>query len=123
MNFAFPDVCKTVVGPAIVPLPYPNISTTTTAIPNIFNIFVMCMPVHNMLTMVPLSNGDEAGVTLGVVSQLIIGPTYHILGSFKVFKQVMPVTKWLSPTGQNGIVPNMVGTTLTPCQPKVMILT
>ncbi|MCW4628479.1 DUF4150 domain-containing protein [Marinomonas rhodophyticola] len=122
MNFAFPDVCKTIVGLAVVPIPYPNISMTTMAIPNVPNIFIMAMPNHNLMTMVPMSNGDEAGIAMGVVSSLIMDPTRHLFGSVKVFTSIMPATKMLSPTGQNGMVPNAVGMTLTPCQPKVLIM-
>jgi len=122
IDLGFPDVCKTIVGPAVVPIPYPNIATTSTAIPNIFNLFTVAMPDHNLMTTVPLSNGDEAGVAMGVVSNMIIGPVRHLFGSVKVFKSVMPATKMLSPTGQNGMALNVPGMTLSPCQVKVMIL-
>jgi hypothetical protein len=106
----------------VVPIPYPNIGVTTTAIPNIFNMFTMAMPCHNLMTTVPLTNGDQAGILLGAVSNLIMGPCKHLIGSFKVFKAVMPATKMLSPTGQNGAAPNIPGLTLSPCQVKVLIL-
>lgn len=122
MSIAFPDVCKvpTPVGP--IPLPLVNITVTTTAIPTVFNMFIVAMPAHNLLTIVPLSNGDEAGPAGGLISQQFIGPERHLLGSFKVFVCCMPSTKMLSPTGQNGMLPNMVGVTLTPSQIKVMFL-
>lgn len=122
INLAFPDVCKTLVVLAVVPIPYPNIGVTSTAIPNIFNMFTMAMPDHNLMTTVPMTNGDQAGILLGVASNLIMGPCRHILGSFKVFKAVMPATKMLSPTGQNGPAPNIPGLTLSPCQVKVLLL-
>ncbi|WDE08066.1 DUF4150 domain-containing protein [Thalassomonas viridans] len=122
IDLGFPDVCKTIVGPAVVPIPYPNIGMTSTAIPNIFNMFTVAMPDHNLMTTVPLSNGDEAGIAMGVVSNMIIGPVRHLFGSVKVFKSVMPATKMLSPTGQNGMALNVPGMTLSPCQVKVMIL-
>ncbi|RBO81915.1 DUF4150 domain-containing protein [Marinomonas aquiplantarum] len=122
MNLGFPDVCKTIVALAVVPIPYPNIAMTTTAIPNVPNIFTMAMPNHNLMTMIPMSNGNQAGAAMGVVSSLIIGPSRHLFGSVKVFTSIMPATKMLSPTGQNGMVPNAPGLTLTPSQPKVMIL-
>jgi len=122
INLAFPDVCKTIVVLVVVPIPYPNIAPTATAIPNVPNIFTMAMPNHNLMTMVPLSNGNQAGVAMGVVSSLIMGPVRHLFGSVKVFTSIMPATKMLSPTGQNGMVPNAPGMTLTPSQPKVLIL-
>ncbi|BFM48671.1 DUF4150 domain-containing protein [Marinomonas sp. THO17] len=122
MNLGFPDVCKTIIALAVVPIPYPNIAMTATAIPNVPNIFTMAMPNHNLMTMIPMSNGNQAGIAMGVVSSLIIGPSRHVFGSVKVFTSIMPATKMLSPTGQNGMVPNAPGITLTPSQPKVMIL-
>ncbi|MGS2718772.1 DUF4150 domain-containing protein [Eionea flava] len=120
LNLGFPDVCKTLVALAVVPIPYPNMSFTSSAIPNIFNQFITCMPVHNMMTTVPVSNGNEAGTLLGVVSQLICGPTIHLLGSVKIFRSVMPATKMLSVSGQNGMALNIPGSTLSPSQVKVL---
>jgi len=122
LSIAFPDVCKTPTPAGPVPIPYPNIGITATAIPNIPNIFTMAMPDHNLMTTIPLSNGDQAGIAMGVVSSLIMGPVRHMFGSVKVFKTIMPATKMLSPTGQNGAALNVPGMTLTPCQPKVLIL-
>ena len=122
IDLGFPDVCKTLIALAVVPIPYPNIGVTSTAIPNIFNMFTTAMPDHNLMTTVPISNGDQPGLLLGVVSQLIMGPVRHVFGSFKVFKQVMPATKMLSMTGQNGMALNIPGMTLTPCQVKILIL-
>ena len=65
------------------------------------------MPIHNILTTTPLSNGDQAGVATGVASGTIIGPSRHTLGSFKVFSSAMPQTKMLNPTLQNNT--NMMG--------------
>ncbi|MBX2807782.1 MAG: DUF4150 domain-containing protein [Cellvibrionaceae bacterium] len=119
LNLAFPDVCKTpIVVP--VPIPYPNISLSSWAIPNVFNQFIMCMPIHNMGTTVPVSVGDDAGVLLGLAMPLVKGPTIHIQGSVKVFRGVMPATKMLCATAQNG--GNMIGATLSPSQAKVLYL-
>ncbi len=122
MHMAMPDVCNTPVGTAVVPTPYPNIAMTSTAIPTIYNMYIQAMPDHNLLTEVPISSGDEAGVSLGVASGLIIGPVSHLLGSTKVFKSGAPATMMLCTTGQNGASPNAVGMTLSPSQVKVMIL-
>ena len=122
MHLSALDVCKTPIGPVITPIPYPNIGMSSTAIPNIFNMFTVAMPDHNLLTTVPLTNGDQAGVLMGVVSSMMMGPVKNMLGSFKVYKMVMPATKMLSPSLHNGELPNTVGTTLTPSQVKVMIL-
>ncbi|ODS22931.1 hypothetical protein AB835_11565 [Candidatus Endobugula sertula] len=122
LKLGFPDVCKTLVALAVVPIPYPNMAFTSTAIPNIFNQFISCMPVHNMMTTEPTSTGDESGLLLGAVSQLIKGPSQHLLGSVKVFRSVMPATKMLAISGHNGIALNIPGSTLTPSQVKVLHL-
>jgi hypothetical protein len=123
IHFAFPDVCNTPTPAGPVPIPYPNIALTSTSIPSVFNQFIECMPIHNLLTTAFISNGDNAGVVGGVASGMMMGPERHILGSFKVFATAMPVVKMLSPTEQNGPAGNMVGLTLSPSQVKVMVLT
>ncbi|ASP39838.1 hypothetical protein CHH28_14660 [Bacterioplanes sanyensis] len=115
MHLSVIDVCKTPI-----PVPMPNIGLSCTAIPNIFNMFTEAMPDHNLLTMVPLSNGDQAGILMGVVSSTIMGPVENIIGSFKVFKSVMPATKMLCVSTHNTY--NTIGITITPSQVKVMIL-
>ena len=81
------------------------------------------MPIHNLMTMAYISNGDNPGVLGGVASGMVMGPERHILGSFKVFSTAFPVVKMLMPTEQNGPMGNMVGATLSPSQLKVMVLT
>ena len=124
MNLAFPDVCLTPTPAGPVPIPYPNISLPLTANPATAckKIYIMCMPVHNLATMVPMSNGDNTGVNMGVASGMVMGPTRHILGSFTIIYEGMPVTKMTSMTGQNGMSPNMVGMSLVPTQVKVLAL-
>jgi hypothetical protein len=121
-NFAFPDICNTTVGPAVVPLPYPNIAMSSVAVPTVYNQFVSVMNVHNQLTYGTVSLGDNSGLLLGVASGMTMGPHSTLLGSIKVFNSVAPATKMLALTGANGISPNMVGTTLSPSQVKVMVL-
>ena len=65
-------------------------------------------PAHNMLTEVPFSQGDDAGVEMGVASGMVMGPCRHMPGAFTVLVVDL--------TGQNGLSPNMVGATLTPSQ-------
>ena len=123
MSFAFPDVSKTPTPAGPIPLPYPNFAFSATAIPNVLNVFTSFMPTHNLMTTTPLTTGDEPGVAMGVVSNMMKGPSRNLVGSFKVFTSVAPQTRMLDPSGQNGLLPNMVGATLTPSQVKVMVLT
>lgn len=122
MSMAFPDVCRTPVGPVPVPIPYPNMSMGLTSIPVCLTTFVGAMPAHNIATITPMSLGDFGGVLGGMVSQMLMGPERTIVGSVKVFLQAMPAKRLLSVTGQNGMMPNMVGTTIVPSQVQVLVL-
>ncbi|UCG63874.1 MAG: DUF4150 domain-containing protein [Deltaproteobacteria bacterium] len=123
MNFGFPDVCLTpIVVP--VPVPYPNLAMGMTANPATAckKIYLSCMPAHNIMTQVPISQGDNAGVNMGVASGMVMGPSRHLMGSFGVIYEGSPVTKMTSLTGQNGMSLNTPGMTLVPAQFKVMIM-
>jgi len=128
MNMAAPDVCLTPVptpaGPVPTPIPYPNIAMGPTALPPTAAIKVLLsgMPAHNMMTTTPMSNGDNAGLNMGVMSGMVMGPTRHTLGSFTVLMGGSPATKMTSMTGQNGMSLNVPGATLAPAQVKVMIM-
>ncbi len=123
MNLAVPDVCKVPAPPApFVPVPFPNMAQLPMAIPPCIKVMIMAMPAHNLMSITPISNGDEAGVMGGMVSQIFIGPSKHIIGSFGVLFCGMPATKLTSPTGQNGLLPNAFGMTTVPSQTKVMIM-
>ena len=121
LGFAFPDVCLTpVVVP--VPIPYPNFSMRSVSIPTVFNVFTMVMPNHNLLTMQPITMGDNAGVNLGVATGMVMGPSRNYSSSVKVIQGVSPVTRMLDISGHNGMSPNMVGLSISPSQPVVMVL-
>ncbi len=120
MDMAFPDVCLTPVGPAPVPIPYPNIAMGPTAIPNQLTVTIMAMPAHNLGTVTPLTNGDEAGVGMGVASGMIMGPSRHLTGSFTVLFEGMPATRLTSMSLQNST--NAPGVRLVPSQPVVLLL-
>lgn len=107
MNFAFPD--SDVVPPAVVPSM--NVANLATAIPTVPNIFVNCMPVHNMLTMEPATVGS---VGPGVASGTACLTSTHTFGSTLIFYICIPATRLLDPTIQN--LTNAPGATLIPCQ-------
>jgi hypothetical protein len=94
---------------------------TNTASSNVKNVTIQAMAVHNLMTKVPQSNGDQAGALGGVVSSMIMGPCKHQMGSMKVMFSGSPATKMSGVTGQNGSSPNGPGTTTTPSQSKVSI--
>jgi Domain of unknown function (DUF4150) len=120
MDLGFPDVCLTPAGPLVVPISYPNIAMGPTAIPDQFTLFVMAMPVHNMATEIPLTNGDNAGVASGVASGTVMGPSKHLTGAFTVLVDGMPLTRLTSMSLQNST--NAPGVRLVPSQPVLLVL-
>jgi hypothetical protein len=120
MDMAFPDVCLTPAGPVVVPVPYPNIAMGPTAIPNQLAVMIMAMPAHNLGTIIPMTNGDNAGVSLGVASGTVMGPSRHLTGSFTVLWSGMPATRLTSMSLQNST--NAPGARLVPSQPIVLLL-
>lgn len=119
LDLAFPDVCMTPAVPP-VPVPYPNLALGPTAIPSQVTTLILAMPVHNMATVTPLSNGDNTGVLTGVASGMVMGPSRHLLGSFTTIIGGMPVTRLTSISMQNST--NMVGARLVPSQVTTLIL-
>ena len=74
------------------------------------------------MSMETISNGDNAGVNLGVASGLVMGPTEFILGSFTVLKGGTPAQRMTSITGHNGLSMNAPGVSLAPSQVAVLVL-
>lgn len=124
LDFGFPDVCLTPTPVGPIPIPYPNIGVTAMAIPPTASLKVLTvgMPTHNLMTTVPMTNGDNTGVNMGVLSGMVMGPQRNLLGSFTTFIGGMPAAKLTTMTGQNGMSMNAPGMTLTPGQVKVIAL-
>ncbi len=120
MDMAFPDVCLAPAVLAMVPIPYPNIAMGPTAIPNQMTVLIMAMPAHNLGTITPMTNGDNAGVGLGVASGMVMGPSRHLTGAFTVLFSGMPATRLTSMSLQNST--NAPGVRLVPSQPTVLLL-
>lgn len=120
-DMAFPDVCLTPAPPAPpVPIPYPNTGMGNTAVPPVNTVLFSNGPAHNLNSVIPLSNGDNAGVATGVASGMVMGPVRHTSGSSKVMVGGMPGSRLTSPTMQNST--NASGARLAPSQTKVMLL-
>jgi len=120
MDMGFPDVCLTPAGPAVVPIPYPNIAMGPTAIPNQMTVLIMAMPAHNLGTTIPMTNGDNAGVSMGVASGTVMGPARHLTAAFTVLFSGMPATRLTSMSLQNST--NAPGVLLVPSQTTVLLL-
>lgn len=122
MCMAMPDVCKTPIPPAgPVPIPYPNMGMTTMSMGAAETILVDMMPACNLMSEITLSQGDEAGVAMGVESSLIMGPIKYEMGSDSVLLESQPAAMLTSTTGHNGMSPNAEGVMSTPSQAFVMV--
>lgn len=119
MSLGAPDVCLTPT-PAPVPVPYPNISAQPMGVPAAYNVLYMCAPAHNMATTVPMTNGDNPGVAMGVASGLVMGPSRHVIAAFTVLSGGIPTTRMTSMTITNST--NCPGVSLAPSQVKVLVL-
>lgn len=120
MDMGFPDVCLTPTPAGPVPIPYPNIALGPTAVPPVANVLYMCTPAHNMGTVAPLSNGDNAGVATGVASGMVMGPRRHLTAAFTHLVGGMPATRMTSVALQNST--NAPGARIVPSQVKVLLL-
>lgn len=118
-DLGFPDVCLTPT-PAPVPIPYPNIAMGPMGVPAAYNVLFQCTPAHNMSTTIPMTNGDNAGVALGVASGLVMGPARHLTAAFTVLVGAMPATRMTSMALQNST--NCPGIRAVPSQVKVLLL-
>jgi len=109
MNIGFPDVCLTPVGPAVVPIPYPNFALTAQAA--VFSPIVRVSGVHalNLGSMIPMTFGDEPGVAHWTVK----GPGRYVMGNPIVFVDRLPAINLTCPTmGNTGN--NALGAVLVP---------
>lgn len=122
ISLAFPDVCKVPILGVPVPIPFPNIALSVTSVPIVLNVIIGGGPAHNLLTPGTISNGNEPGIELGIVSELEIGPNTYVMGSIKVFFGTAPAARMTSLTGQNGMPFNMIGMELSPSQVTVLLV-
>jgi hypothetical protein len=120
MDMGFPDVCLTPAGPAVVPIPYPNIAMGPMGVPAAYTVLFGGAPAHNLSTLVPMTNGDNAGVAMGVASGTVMGPSRHLTAAFTVLVGGMPATRLTSMSLQN--TTNCPGVRLVPSQVVVLLL-
>ncbi|MFA5702371.1 MAG: DUF4150 domain-containing protein [Advenella sp.] len=118
MDLGFPDVCLT--PPAMLPIPYPDMAMSPMAIPVCFNILHCFAPVHNLVTITPITLGDTPGIGTGVISHLVMGPSSPKTGAFTYLNRCMPTTRLTSINTQNGF--NTLGMRIVPSQPKILVL-
>src|SRR5690348_7705858 len=118
---AFPDVCLTPAPPAPpIPVPYPNIGLDPTNTGFVPNVFITCTPAHNMGTAPPMTNGDNAGVSMGIASGRVMGPVRTVTAAFTVLVGGKPLARLTSVTVQNGT--NAPGAKIVPSVTNVLVL-
>jgi hypothetical protein len=120
MQLGFPDVCLTPSPAGPVPIPYPNISLHPTAVAFVPNVLVTCAPGHNLTTFTPLTNGDNAGVALGVASGTVMAPGRNVIGAQPRITVNAPMTRLTSMSMQNST--NDPGAAIVPSVTNVLVM-
>ncbi|MEM9697002.1 MAG: DUF4150 domain-containing protein [Myxococcota bacterium] len=115
-----PDVCLTPSASGVTPVTYTNTASGATGTPAAYTVLFGFGCAHNLSTTIPISNGDEAGVSLGTCSGTFMGPGRHTLGANTCLVGGMPASRMTSVSMQNST--NSVGTRTTPSQVKVLIM-
>jgi hypothetical protein len=119
IDIGFPDVCMT--PPVAAPIPYPNIAAGPMGVPAAYNVLISVGPAHNMATTIPMTNGDNVGVMLGVASGLVMGPSRHLTAMFTCIMGGLPGTRMTSMALGN-MTNCPPGARLVPSQVKVLLL-
>jgi len=114
MNVHFPDVVKAPAPPLpFIPVPLPNMGAHAMAVPFAPTILLMMSPALNMLSVIPMTNLDEAGILGGLISQIIKGPSMFNMGSPIVMVMFVPGITLLCPSSGN-MCNAMLGAALIP---------
>lgn len=121
LDTGFPDVCNTPT-PAPVPTPYPAIGAGPMGVPAVYNILSMFTPTHNLMTTIPMTNGDNLGVAMGVVCPTVMGPTKSVTGAFTLLVGGAPVTRLTSVNVGNTLNNPVTNARSVPSQIKWTIL-
>ena len=118
------DACKTPSPAGPVPVPYPNIGQTSSASGGscCSKVKVSGSKVCTVKSEISRSNGDEAGVAGGVMSNVNMSAVSYKMGSSKVFAEGNKVVHLTSMTGHNGNNANVpAGAQVAPSQVKVLV--
>ncbi len=123
MALGFPDTCLT-PGTPPVPVPYPNVAESIMAPASAMTVLGDCMPTLNELSSICISEGDEPGTLLGVVSHVITGATVWLVGSESVLAEGLPVQRLTSIGGCNSLeeLSNGPSSCIAPSQVTVLTL-
>jgi hypothetical protein len=98
----FPDVCKTPSPGGPVPIPYPNVASSSDTDKGSKSVKMDGEPIMLKSSVYSQSTGDEAGSAGGVVSNCTRGKAMFINYSFDVKVEGQNVPRLLDPMKQNG---------------------
>jgi len=123
-DIAFPDVCNTPNVEGDIPITYCEVQQSAVTAPAVYNILIDCMPALNQGSIGLVSEGDDAGVELGVIAPMVSGETIYEVGCFTIFYGGLLAQRLASVTGQNclAVDPNAEGACLAPSQATVLTL-
>lgn len=71
ITIIFPDICKTPVGPSIVPIPYPNVAKSSTTKKGTKKVKCDGKTVDTKKSIFKSSLGDQPGVMKGIISSKV----------------------------------------------------
>ncbi len=120
LDTGFPDVCLTPSPAGPVPVPYPNLAPGPTTVPAQVRVMYFFTPAHNLASIAPMTNGDNAGVATGVASGTVMGPRRHLLPSATTLLGGMPATRLTSVGLTNNT--NCPQARVVPSQVRVIVL-
>jgi len=115
-TIGFPDVCLTPAVPAPIPVPYPNLGLNAMAAPFSPNVLFTGMPALNMMSMIPMTSGNEGGVA----HPMIKGPARFTMGNPIVKVNYLPAISLTCPTTGNNMN-NPLGAVLVPSITNVFL--
>jgi len=84
MSIASADVCLTPMGPAVVPIPYPNIAQSATLSGGTSRVEVDGLPIAHAKSKFAMSSGDEGGVMGNLITGGTKGPATFLSYSMDV---------------------------------------
>ncbi|SPY07096.1 PAAR-like domain-containing protein [Oligella urethralis] len=117
MDLGFPDVCKT----PIPPIPYPNIAMGPLTIPICFNVLLMGLPQHNIMSSRTITFGDTPGIGLGLISWTVMARQQHVTGAFTHILRGTPATRVTS-LGPTNLINCPLSVRIVPSQFKALLL-
>ena len=94
-----PDACKT--PPQQAPVPYPNLAALPMTRKSHPKVLFAGTPAISTESEVPMSNGDNLGVTGGLASNKCMSKATNLVGANTVLVCSKPTARMCTPTKQN----------------------